>query len=211
MSLIRERAKNNFPMVLLTLLSIVQALALELLWSQIHEHPEFYEVSWVAVTGWMRVIATFVGILVIWLIYATNSMRFRWVPSTTDSIFPFLIGIIQFIMIDNLGPQDLGRWLIALAVIFALMSWVSQLDLKRARSDGDNAEYFDGLSPAAFKDFLPAVLTVSAITLFGLLTWQDGDVGWLARAAVAFVVVALVYQMYLTDLFWRRSMKRGGD
>ncbi|MFT5693100.1 MAG: hypothetical protein ACI92E_002436, partial [Oceanicoccus sp.] len=32
MSIIRDRAKNNFPMVLLTLLSIVQALAFELLW-----------------------------------------------------------------------------------------------------------------------------------------------------------------------------------
>jgi 3-methyladenine DNA glycosylase AlkD len=55
------------------------------------------------------------------------------------------------------------------------------------------------------------VLTVSAITLFGLLTWQDGDVGWFARAAVAFVLIALLYQMYLTDLFWRRSMNLGDD
>lgn len=38
MSVICSRAKNNFPMVLLTLLSIVQALAFELLWDEVRNH-----------------------------------------------------------------------------------------------------------------------------------------------------------------------------
>ncbi len=206
MSILRDRAKNNFPMVLLTLLSIVQALALELLWGEVHEHPEFYQLSWVAVTGWLRVMSTFIGIIVIWLVYATNSMRFRWVPSTTDSIFPFVVGVVQFTMIDNLGPADLGRWLVSLAVIFGLMTWVAQLDLSRARQDEENAEYFKGIPPASRRDFLPALLTVAAIAISGMIVWQDGDVGWFARVAVVFAFTALVYQMYLTDVFWKRSM-----
>ncbi len=209
MGVIRNRAKNNFPMVLLTLLSIVQALALELLWSQIHEHTEFYELSWVAVTGWMRILTTLIGILVIWLVYATNSMRFRWVPSTADSIFPFLVGIIQFIMIDNLSPQDLGKWLLALATIFGLMSWVSQLDMKRARLDEDNAEYFAGLKPAVLKDFLPAIATVSVLAASSVVVWQNGDDGWFSRLTVTFALSTLLYQMYLTNLFWKRSMQLG--
>jgi hypothetical protein len=36
----RERAKQQMPIVLLTLLSIIQALALELLWSHIEATPE---------------------------------------------------------------------------------------------------------------------------------------------------------------------------
>jgi hypothetical protein len=206
MNILRDRAKNNFPMVLLTLLSIVQALALELLWGEVHDHPEFYQLSWVAVTGWLRVITTFLGIIVIWLVYATNSMRFRWVPSTTDSIFPFVVGVVQFIMIDNLGSTDLGRWLVSLALIFGLMTWVSQLDLSRARRDEENAEYFKDIPPASKRDFMPALLTVATITICGMIVWQDGDVGWFARVAVVFAFIALVYQMYLTDMFWKRSM-----
>lgn len=37
MTTIRNRAREHLPMVLLTLLSIVQALALELLWAQVRE------------------------------------------------------------------------------------------------------------------------------------------------------------------------------
>lgn len=36
----RERAKQQMPMVLLTLLSIIQALALELVWSHIEATPK---------------------------------------------------------------------------------------------------------------------------------------------------------------------------
>lgn len=209
MSVIRDRAKNNFPMVLLTLLSIVQALALELLWNQIHVHTEFYTLSWIAVTGWMRILATLIGILSIWLVYATNSMRFRWVPSTADSFFPFLVGVIQFIMIDNLGPEDLGRWLLALATIFGLMTWVSQLDQKRARRDPDNSEYFESVTPATLKNFVPALVTVSMLAVSAVIVWQQGDAGWFARVAVMFALIALLYQTYLTDMFWKRSMMLG--
>ena len=42
---IRDRARANLPTVLLTLLSIVQALALEFLWSYIKETPGLLEAS----------------------------------------------------------------------------------------------------------------------------------------------------------------------
>ena len=211
MNEMRNRAKDNFPMVLVTLLSILQALALELLWGQVHQHPEFYELSWTAVLGWMRVTAVLAGILVIWLVYASNAMRFRWVPSTMDSVYPFLVGILQFVMIDSLGPEHVGRWLLILAVIFALMTWLSQSDLKRARADGENAVYFDGIPPARWTDFIPAMVTIVFLAVSGLLVWERGDEGWVARIAVTYALVALLYQLYLTDKFWRRSMGAGRD
>ena len=45
MDIIRNRATDQFPMVLLTLLSIVQALALELLWDHLRNRPDLYEYS----------------------------------------------------------------------------------------------------------------------------------------------------------------------
>jgi hypothetical protein len=77
-------------MVLLTLLSIVQALALELLWSHVRESGYLFDTSWTALLTWMQVGTTFLGIVVIWIAYASIAMRFRWVPSTSDSVYPFV-------------------------------------------------------------------------------------------------------------------------
>ena len=51
MKSIRDRAKEQFPSVLLTLLSIVQALALEFLWDHSRHRPELYELSWALSMG----------------------------------------------------------------------------------------------------------------------------------------------------------------
>ena len=122
MSSIRNRAKDHFPMVLLTLLSIVQALALELLWSQVREtYAAYQEVSLVATTWWIQVAATFLGLVLIWVVYAANAMRFRWVPATSDSVYPFLIGVIEFMLVEALEPGRTGLWLVLIATVFAMM------------------------------------------------------------------------------------------
>ena len=206
MSVIRDRAKNNFPMVLLTLLSIVQALALELLWEQLHLHSELYELTFASIMGWMQVTATLIGILLIWLSYATNAMRFRWVPSASDSVFPFFIGIVQFIMIDNLGVTTLGVWMMCLASIFAAMTWISHHDLRRARRDPENDEFFVGVKPATLSDHVPAIFAILLLGFIGLLLYLTSYSGWFSLAAVSFALVMLCFQMYLTNKFWERSM-----
>ena len=45
MDSMRDRAKDMFPVVLLTLLSIVQALALEFLWDHTRNRAELFEFS----------------------------------------------------------------------------------------------------------------------------------------------------------------------
>ena len=62
MNTIRIRAKDQLPMVLLTLLSIVQALALELLWGYVSSETYLYESSWLALIGWLEVAATLMPI-----------------------------------------------------------------------------------------------------------------------------------------------------
>ncbi len=108
MDSIRNRATDQFPMVLLTLLSIVQALALELLWDHLRNRPDLYEYSWIALLGWLQIAASLMGIVLIWLIYSGMVMRFRWTPSTADSILPFFVGLIQFLMIDMMGSGKFG-------------------------------------------------------------------------------------------------------
>lgn len=65
MKTIRNRARDRLPSVLLTLLSIVQALALEFLWSHISEAEYPFEPSWIAAISWLQIAASFNGIVLI--------------------------------------------------------------------------------------------------------------------------------------------------
>jgi len=192
-------------MVLLTLLSIVQALALELLWAHLGEQPYLYQWTFVALLSWMQIGATLLGILLIWVIYSSLVMRFSWVPTTTDTIFPFLVGIVEFAQISALGPDQVGLWFIILSLLFAGMSWISQVTMRRARLDGDNEEFFAGLNPATWRDHLTTVIPVVVLATIGLVLWGSGQVGWFAFGAVLVANLMLAVQFWLNHRFTQRS------
>ena len=206
MKTIRDRAKEHLPMVLLTLLSIVHALALELLWSHVRESAYLFEMTWTALLTWIQIGTNFVGIVVIWLVYASTAMRFRWVPSTSDSVYPFIIGILEFILIEALAPQFMGWWFICLATIFGLMTWVSHMTMRRARGDGENDDFFANLEPATARDFLPAFIIISVLILAGAYLAYSGDRGVVALIAVSVAFAGLVRQLIVAARFWELSV-----
>ena len=206
MDSIRNRAKKRFPTVLLTLLSIVQALALEFLWDQSRHRPELYEVSATALLGWLQIAATLNVVILIWLAYAGMVMRFRWTPTTADSIWPFFVGLIQFQLIDLMGTDNLGRWLVVLAVLFGLMSVVNHHAMKRARQDKANSEFFDRFGPATFKDFMPLCVTVVILVIAGGVLWNADNSGWPAIVALLITAVGLANEVRNAAKYWRVSM-----
>jgi hypothetical protein len=206
----RARAKENLPHVLLTLLSIIQALALELLWDRVSSSEFLHQLSWASAIYWCQVAATLLGILVIWVVYATNVMRFRWVPGVSDSVHPFLVGILQFLMIESLGPDGVGWWLVLLAIVFALMNWVAHLTMYRARRDEDNAEFFAHVKPATWRDFSGAIVSIVVLAVLGvtLIVWPS-LVG-VAMLSQLTALGLLGWQLWGVTYFWNRTMRLGG-
>lgn len=205
----RTRAKAHMPMVLLTLLSILQALALELLWAHIRANDYLTEPTWTAFLAWVQIGTTLLGVLLIWLLYSSMVMRFRWVPSTSDSLFPFAIGILQFVTIAALGPERLGYWFVTLGVLFGVTSAALQIVLRRARLDGENDEWFANIAPATLRDFYPAMMIVVLLVGFGVALGVTGHQGVFALGALLVAAAALGYQMYFNHIFWSRSMNMG--
>jgi hypothetical protein len=206
MKTIRNRAKEHLPMVLLTLLSIVQALALELLWSHVRASGYLFDMTWIALLTWIQIGASLLGIVVIWIVYANTAMRFRWVPTTSDSVYPFIIGILEFILVATLAPEYMGWWLICLACIFGLMTWVSHRTMRRARLDDENDEFFASLAPATMRDFYPAFSILTVFTLAGIYLVVSGDNGIFALAAVLAAAAVLVRQLIVAARFWEMSV-----
>jgi len=202
----RERAKDHMPMVLLTLLSIIQALALELTWQHILEQDYLFEVTFTAFTSWLQIIATLLGILLIWLLYSAMVMRFRWVPSTSDTVFPFVIGLVEFTLIALLGAERLMWWFATLAVLFAVTHWSIQLIMVQARRDGENAAFFSTVAPASLRDFLPTFMICCTFLVIGIALGITGHQGAFVLLALFLATGAIGYQIYMNKRYWQQSM-----
>ncbi len=205
-----KRVKDQVPTVLLTLLSIVQALALELMWAYITEATGLFHFTFYALLGWIQVATTLLGILLVWLIYATMVMRFRWIPTTMDLTFPFIVGILEFLLIATLAPEDAGPWFVTMGIVFGAMTWSSQTTLRCARQDAENDAYFAGTHPATWRDFLGAAATVTIMLVAGLYLWQYNNQDWLLLVALLGAFGALTVQMWMTNNFWRNTFDRLG-
>lgn len=206
MNTIRNRAKEHMPMVLLTLLSIVQALALELLWSHIGERDDLYVWGFDASIGWLQVFASLTGLILIWLVYSTTVMRFSWVPSIPDSVWPFIIGILEFVLISSMGQDTFAQWFFVMALLFTIMTVGNHSVMRRARLDEDNAEFFASVKPAKLKDFLPHIAAVSGLILCGFYLGWTGNSGWGALLALLFALGVLSNQIFLSTRFWAQSI-----
>jgi hypothetical protein len=209
MDTIRNRAKDRFPMVLLTLLSIVQALALEFLWDHTRHRTEIFEISEVALLGWLQIVASLNIIIVIWLMYAGMLMRFRWTPTVSDSIWPFFVGLIQFLMIEIMGAEKLALWIIVLALIYGTTNFINHRAMKRARIDPANREFFDQYLPATLRDFAPQITMVTTLILAGSWIWFSGHHGWFAICTLVGSLIGLGYETHKAARYWNVSMENG--
>ncbi len=203
---IRNRARENLPSVLLTLLSIIQAIALESLWDHARHRPELYAYSWDALLGWLQIAVTLNVIVLIWMVYVGLVMRFRWTPAMTDSILPFLVGLIQFLMIDLMGPENLGKWILVLGLIAVVVTYLDHSSMRRARRDPDNREFFEKIQAAEWRDFIPQGISVLFSVVAGTWLWYSGDYGWIALLVLLFALTAMAYNAYIQAKFWRVSM-----
>ncbi|MBT8115644.1 MAG: hypothetical protein KJP04_09690 [Arenicella sp.] len=211
MNILRDRVKQHFPSVLLTLLSIVQALALELLWSHMQENKYPLEMSLDSLTVWTQIAATFLGLVTIWVVYASNAMRFRWVPKTSDSVYPFFIGLMEFLLVDHLGPGKEGLWLIFMAIIFGAMVWVTHQTFRRARQDGSNDAFFADVSPATMRDHYPHIVCTLGIFVAGVYQHMTADRGIVIFMLLFGTMFLLAWQLYASALFWESSLAEDSE
>jgi hypothetical protein len=209
MNSMRTRAKDAFPAVLMTLLSIIQALALEFLWGYIRDNDYLWALDWPALLAWLQIVAAMLGIVQVWLFFTSVAMRFRWTPNVRDLLLPFLIGVLEFTFIDLIGAPNLSWWLVALAMVYGLSMWVSQDIFVRARRDPDNEEFFGVVEPATVANLIGPVATVSVLLIFAAAVRVVGAGHWLALAATLFAIVSLLHRVEQGRRYWNRSMGIG--
>jgi hypothetical protein len=126
-------------------------------------------------------------------------------------VYPFCIGVIEFMLIESLGPDETGLWLILMALIFGVMIRVSHRTMQRARQDGDNDIFFNDFKPTELRDFVPQITILSAMMLAGVYLLISGDSGIFAMLAVLATTGVLVWQFFSAAKFWERSVTDNPD
>lgn len=203
---IRNRVRSNVPAVVLTLLGIIQALALEQLWTHVLHSDVLYALNWQTLTTWTQIFTTLIAIILVWLVYAVNVTRFRWLPTVYEFILPFWVGFIQLLVIQALATTAIGFWFILMGVLFGTMIWIAQTTLRKARLDGGNASFFATIPPATWSDFLPTLTIIGLILTFGLYAaiFKTGDLTNLSMLLIMLLFACLHFRA-LTD-GWQRSL-----
>lgn len=185
-------------------MSIIQALALEFLWDDVRVAER--ALRWDAVSTWFQIVADMLGIVQVWLLYTSATMRVRWTPSMRDLIIPFLIGILEFILIDLTGPDHRGLWFLTLAAVYIVASWDAQSVFSRARQDPDNVEFFSRFLPPGRLDRFEPPIVIGTLIGFGLVAEFIDDPPELVLAGLTFACAVLIRRMEVARRFWDRSM-----
>jgi hypothetical protein len=128
------------------------------------------------------------------------------VPTTSDSVYPFFIGVLEFTGVEVLGQDERGLWLVTMAFIFGTMVRVSHKTMQRARQDPDNAVFFSTLEPAEMRDFIPHIVVVLALASSGLYVHFNQGAQIVALTAILATAGLLVWQLKLAAGYWVRSV-----
>jgi len=203
---IRQRAKEQFPSVLLTLLSIVQALALGMLWTHIENGAHLFEVTPAAAFYWAQVSISFFTMLLVWILYVNTVMRFSWVPGIVESVLPFFIGLLEFILVATMGPGSIGLWFLCLSALCAVSTYSSHLTFVRARSEQENQSFFENVSPATLRDYVPQLTFVVTFGVAGAMLLLSDTPNLFAAVVLTGAYVFISVQFGISAKWWKTSL-----
>ena len=200
-----ERAKELLPSIILTILSMIQALALELFWSRIEDSAFLWQGGTDAVIGWLQMAVMLQGILLVWVFYVSFVLRFTWLPSVEDTLIPFLIGLLEFAMIDLMRPGLLWAWFPLLAAVLCVATFGSHLTLRQARRDPANDYFFRQVGTASWRDYVVTIAVAIVFCLFGVVLWFYGSSS-LSIAMLVLTMLSLSYRFTQARHYWMHSM-----
>jgi hypothetical protein len=201
----RQRAREQFPSVLLGVLGIIQALALELLWDEGVGGLDRWRALDAALAGWLQVVAVFLGVIVLWLMYATLVLRFAWVPRFADLVFPFVLGALEFLLVEWTAPEHIAAFFLGLATIFVLGGAMTFSTFRIMIDAGD----LPGLPlRAQIAGYAPTAVVAGALVTCALVAGSAGPASPATVACLGVANLGLVAQIQMFRRYWWADVGR---
>ena len=131
---LHHKMKNSYAPVYLTVLSVIQGVALADLASVVTAGYRQF-----TVVDWLLVVLTFGSLISLWNQYTMQSAILNWVPDFRDAAIPFFFGALE-LFLNHAIILSLSAWLLAAALISgvgALATWYAGW---RAGKEAENAK-----------------------------------------------------------------------
>jgi hypothetical protein len=130
---LHHKLKDSFAANCLTVLSVIQGLAMEdLAFMVAAEYQQFTPVQW------LLVVLNFAIVILIWDAYMMQSLLWEWVPDQRDAAIPFAFGALELVLNHTIN-LSLSVWLLALALLSGLSVLANWHAGRRVRKEAENA------------------------------------------------------------------------
>ena len=196
MEQIRRVSKDAFSPVLLTLVAMIEAIAMEKL-----VDAALLGLKGASAIDWLQLAFVFLTILYIFVTYAIASLVYRLSLRVEDCFIPFFAGVFQFVLI---GLSLEGSDVIWFAVAGSLISAASLggRDILRRASQGDD-DYRLGTRFAEIRtSLLVPMFTTAGFLWVGLLLLVGPGPDWLPAPALAGACLAQVFGIGIWARTW---------
>lgn len=188
--IVQQRLKDSFTLVYMTILSVIQGVALADLASVVAFHyQQFTSIHY------LLVLINFGVLIEVWSLYTMNTTIWDWIPDMRDAGLPFVIGALE-LLLNHMIPLSLSAWLLISGVIggmAALALW--HMDW-RARGEDENVLLLRLLRKRlhVFEFYcLGASILVLLLAVGSQLGGLQASEGWqTGRGLLALLIVLLV-------------------
>jgi len=164
-----DRLLDYMPTYYVTLVSIIQSIALGLLFAAL-----FNEVSGITRGTFdpiwtILIIGTFFLIISIWITYTRTVPAMRVIPQTLDAIVPFFFGLTQALAIFCISLHEIAWFYFSLSscAVVAILQYIHSFRQARLHYE-KNREFLEKMGPWDRKAILMAVIRGSIFIIFGL-------------------------------------------
>ena len=203
---LHHRLNDAFTPTYLTILSIIQAVALADLATLVAaEYRQF------TLVNWLLALLTFGVLIIIWNVYTIQGTVWRWIPDVRDAAMPFVVGALE-LFLNHAIMIGISIWLLGLsgiAMMGALGTWYMHW---RAKTEAGN----DKLLRYMRRHHLYFVLYyASGAALLLLLAWLNYVGSWgvaergqevLAISTALFVGACLGGAVIISHLYWSKAI-----
>ena len=158
--LLKQRLKDSFSLVYLTLLSVIQGVALADLALIVGAGYQQF-----TVVRWLLVLVNFGMVISIWHTFTIHITLWSWIPDLRDAIVPFMIGALELVFNHTIS-LSLSAWLFIVAIIASMATLAIWYVGQRAKEENENTKLL-GLLRRQHRLF--ALYNLGASTLYLLL------------------------------------------